>query len=161
MSDESKNLAKKLYSFAEQCVIREIGDVRDKSFSLVVGQFGASPFKKSSMDELRKEWSRLVPRPESALKVPEGQPFLLEMMSQTLEIFGDPDWMILTTDKESFATGVPVGFEKPLPRVPAVFPERTKQSKLDESEYMAMSKNFRRKTHVVWRRSSGRTRPWV
>ena len=129
MRSESKLLAKKLY--------------RDKSFRLAVGQFSESPFKKSSMDELRKEWSWLLPRPESALKVPEGQPFLLEMMSQTLEIFGDPDWMILTTDKESFATGVPVGFEKPLPRVPAVFPERSKHSKLDESELMAMPKNYR------------------
>ena len=116
----SKNLSKKLYSMMEQFVTREIGDVRDKSFGLAVGQFGESPFKRASMDELRKEWSRLLPRPESALKVPEGQPFLLEMMSQTLEIFGDPDWMILTTDRESFATGVPVGFEKPLPRVPCV-----------------------------------------
>ena len=65
--------------------------------------------------------------------IPEGQPFLLELMSQTLEIFGDPDWMILTTDKESFATGVPVGYGKPFPQVPAVFSERVKQSKLDES----------------------------
>ena len=95
------------------------------------------------MTKLRCEWSRLLPRPDSALVVPEGQPFLLEMMSQTLEIFGDPDWMILTTDKESFATGVPVGFDSPLPRVPMVFPERTKYNKLDESEFMAMPKNYR------------------
>ena len=46
-------------------------------------------------------------------------------------------------DKESLATGVPVGFERPLPRVLAVFPERTKQSKRDESEFMTMPKNYR------------------
>ncbi len=107
LREESKNLAKKLYYLVEQFVIREIGDVRGKSFRLAAGQPSESPFKEQSMGKLRQEWSRLLPRPDSALVVPEGQPFLLEMMSQTLEIFGDPDWMILTTDKEPFATGVP------------------------------------------------------
>ena len=77
LREELKILAKRLHSFVEQFVVREIGDVRDKSFRLAVGQFSESPFKKSSMDELRQEWSRLLPRPESALVVPEGQGNLL------------------------------------------------------------------------------------
>ena len=143
MRDEAKKLANDVYGLVEKFVVSEIGDVRDKSFRLAVGQFSESPFSEQALTKLRYEWSRLLPRPDSALVVPEGQPFLLEMMSQTLEIFGDPDWMILTTDKESFATGVPVGFDNPLPRVPMVFPERTKYNKLDESEFMAMPKNYR------------------
>ena len=143
LGSEAKALVQNIHSLVVQFVSKEIGDVRDKAFRLAVGQFTASPFSQGAMDELRQSWSRLLPRPQSAVVIPEGQPFLLELMSQTLEIFGDPDWMILTTDKESFATGVPVGYGRPLPRVPSVFPERTKQSKLDESEYMAVAKNYR------------------
>ena len=116
LRDEAKKLAKDVYELVERFVVSEIGDVRDKSFRLAVGQFSESPFSDQAMARLRREWSRLLPRPDSALVVPEGQPLLLEMMSQTLEIFGDPDWMILTADKESFATGVPVGFDNPLPK---------------------------------------------
>ena len=36
-----------------------------------------------------------------------------------------------------------MGYGKPLPRVPAVFPEKVKQSKLDESEYMSVAKNYK------------------
>ena len=143
LGSEAKALARNIHSLVVQFVSNEIGDVRDKAFRLAVGQFSASPFSQGAMEELRRCWARLLPRPQSAVEIPEGQPFLLELMSQTLEIFGDPDWMILTTDKESFATGVPVGYGKPLPRVPSVFPERVKQSKLDESEYMAVAKNYK------------------
>ena len=143
LGSEAKALARNIHSLVVQFVSNEIGDVRDKAFRLAVGQFSASPFSQGAMEELRRSWARLLPRPQSAVEIPEGQPFLLELMSQTLEIFGDPDWMILTTDKESFATGVPVGYGKPLPRVPSVFPERVKQSKLDESEYMSVAKNYK------------------
>ena len=143
LGSEAKALARNIHSLVVQFVSNEIGDVRDKAFRLAVGQFSASPFSQGAMEELRRSWARLLPRPQSAVEIPEGQPFLLELMSQTLEIFGDPDWMILTTDKESFSTGVPVGYGKPLPRVPSVFPERVKQSKLDESEYMSVAKNYK------------------
>ena len=143
LGSEAKALARNIHSLVVQFVSNEIGDVRDKAFRLAVGQFSASPFSQGAMEELRRSWARLLPRPQSAVEIPEGQPFLLELMSQTLEIFGDPDWTILTTDKESFSTGVPVGYGKPLPRVPSVFPERVKQSKLDESEYMSVAKNYK------------------
>eukprot|EP00434_Breviolum_minutum_P032700 symbB.v1.2.028918.t2/scaffold3103.1/size63517/1 len=143
LGGEAKALVRNIHSLVVQFVSNEIGDVRDKAFRLAVGQFSASPFSQGAMEELRRSWARLLPRPQSAVEIPEGQPFLLELMSQTLEIFGDPDWMILTTDKESFASGVPVGYDKPLPRVPSVFPERVKQSRLDESEYMSVAKNYK------------------
>ena len=143
LGSEARALVRNIHSLVVQFASSEIGDFRDKAFRLAVGQFSSSPFSQGAMDELRRSWARLLPRPQSAVEIPEGQPFLLELMSQTLEIFGDPDWMILTTDKESFATGVPVGYGKPLPRVPSVFPERVKQSKLDESEYMSVAKNYK------------------
>ena len=143
LGGEAKALVRNIHSLVVQFVSNEIGDVRDKAFKLAVGQFSASPFSQGAMEELRRSWARLLPRPQSAVEIPEGQPFLLELMSQTLEIFGDPDWMILTTDKESFASGVPVGYDKPLLRVPSVFPERVKQSRLDESEYMSVAKNYK------------------
>ena len=143
LGGEAKALVRNIHSLVVQFVSNEIGDVRDKAFRLAVGQFSASPFSQGAMEELRRSWARLLPRPQSAVEIPEGQPFLLELVSQTLEIFGDPDRMILTTDKESFASGVPVGYDKPLPRVPSVFPERVKQSRLDESEYMSVAKNYK------------------
>jgi hypothetical protein len=47
---------------------------------------------------------------------------------------GDPDWKGLTEDEDSYATGVPVGFDCQRPRTPAVFRRKTKWRKVDESE---------------------------
>ena len=55
----------------------------------------------------------------------------------------DPDYRVLVQDKESFATGVPVGLDEPLPRVPAVFPPKEKHRKLDDSDYTPFSENYK------------------
>lgn len=66
---------------------------------------------------------------------------MLPFVSHTLERMGDPDFKILNGTGESFANGVPVGFDKPLPRTPAVFPPKTKHRKLDDSEYNPWAEN--------------------
>ena len=63
-------------------------------------------------------------------------------MAQTLKIQGDPDSEILVASKDSFTTGVPVGYGEPIPPAPEVFRTRTKQSNLDASEYMEEARNF-------------------
>ena len=90
------------------------------AFKLATGKLAESPFCKEALDRLRKRWAALLPAPSGALQKAEGQPFLLDLMAQTLKIQGDPDFEILVASKDSFATGVPVGYEEPIPPAPAV-----------------------------------------
>ena len=94
------------------------------------------------MHELRAKWAALLPDPVDALRVDEGQPFLLRALSQYLKVFGDPDahWLIDETD--SFASGVCIGVDKPLPRSPQVFPVKTKHRKLDETDFCPIADNY-------------------
>ena len=55
---------------------------------------------------------------------------------------GDPDTAILVDCNDSFATGVPVGVEEPLPRTPMVFPPKERHRKLDESEFNPIAENY-------------------
>ena len=57
---------------------------------------------------------------EKLAAVAEGQPFLLTAIGETLRFTGDPDWRVFATSSESFATGVRIGCNQPLPRTPAV-----------------------------------------
>ena len=77
LGSEAKALARNIHSLVVQFVSNEIGDVRDKAFRLAVGQFSASPFSQGAMEELRRSWARLLPRPQSAVEIPEGQHFLV------------------------------------------------------------------------------------
>eukprot|EP00435_Cladocopium_sp_Y103_P034690 s2139_g9.t1 len=79
---------------------------------------------------------------QTATKRAEGQPFLWDLMAQT-KIQGDPDYEILVSHKDSFASGVPVGYEEPIPPAPEVFRLRTKQSNLDSSEYIEEVRNYK------------------
>ena len=77
------------------------------------------------------------------MEVAKGQPFFLSLAGQSLEILGDPDHAILTVGPESFAEGVPVGYDEPLPRTPEVFPPKEKVKPLDESEFMSFAQNYK------------------
>ena len=102
----------------------------------------ASPFSPETLAGLRHKWSRLLESPSQALVVDEGQPFLLRGLAQWLKRFGDPDYNILVDGEDSFATGVCVGVDKPLPRCPQVFPEKLKHRKLDETEFNPIAFNY-------------------
>ena len=136
-------LSTKLHKVVREFVLKNIPDLRKASFELAVGKTTQSPFSSAALAEVRRQWAELLPRPGKAMCRAEGQPFWLELLSQTLCNLGDPDWRVLTEEAESFAVGVPVGYDKPLPRVPAVFPPKEKFKKLDESEFLEDSKNYR------------------
>ena len=53
-------------------------------------------------------------------QIPNFQPFRLYLLATLAKELGDPDWRILCTATDSFASGVPVGTEG-LPRTPAVY----------------------------------------
>ena len=64
-------------------------------------------------------------------------------MAQTLRVQGDPDFEILVSKKDSYTTGVPVGYEEPIEPAPEVFRTRGKQSSLGASEYMEEARNYK------------------
>ena len=78
-----------------------------------------------------------------AMVVPERQPFLLGLVGQSLEAFGDPDYSVYMEGTDSFWNGVPVGYDEPLPRIPAVFPPKEKARPLDDSEFNNMACNYK------------------
>ena len=53
-----------------------------------------------------------------------------------------PDAHWLVDESDSFANGVCIGVDKPLPRSPQVFPLKTKHRKLDETEFAAIADNY-------------------
>ena len=140
--DSSKQLAIDAYNLLESVVVAELGDVRTMSFKLATGKLEASPFSKTALDGARKRLAKLVGAPESALLVDDGQPFFLRLLACWLRCYGDPDVSVLVDDQFSFASGVYVGEDMPLPRTPQVFPPKDKQKKLDESEFNPIAENY-------------------
>ena len=139
---EMNDFAEETYKLLEETVTSNIGDVRREAFRLATGNMKASPFSPETLAGLRHKWSRLLESPSQALVVDEGQPFLLRGLAQWLKRFGDPDYNILVDGEDSFATGVWVGVDKPLPRCPQVFPEKLKHRKLDETEFNPIAFNY-------------------
>ena len=90
------------------------------------------------MDSLREKWFALLPDSGKARRVPEGQPFWLFALSQSLRLMGDPDADIIIDNSpgSSFAEGVRVGHLEPLGPTPQVYRPREKEPSYDESEWM-------------------------
>ena len=143
LSMEAQQMGRKLKELLQEFVVSQIGDLRKEAFHLALGRLQGSPFSESALQKLRERWAQLLPSPSSAMELTEGQPFFLHLLAQTLEVMEDPDYQVLVQDRESFATGVPVGLDEPLPRVPAVFPPKEKHRKLDDSDYIPFSENYK------------------
>ena len=56
---------------------------------------------------------------------------------------------MLTVGPESFAEGLPVGYDEPLPRTPDVFPPKEKVKPLDESEFLSLAQNYKSVEEVL------------
>eukprot|EP00435_Cladocopium_sp_Y103_P046292 s717_g13.t1 len=141
-SDDMKKLALDTYNLLMATVRECIPDVRGAAFKLVTGKFESSPFSARALTELRGRWAGLLPDPTDALVVDEGQPFLLRGLAQWLRVFRDPDVDSLVDVEDSFASGVPLGVDSPLPRTPQVYPEKVKHRKLDESGFNPVADNY-------------------
>ncbi|CAE7363410.1 unnamed protein product, partial [Symbiodinium sp. CCMP2456] len=135
--------AEKLRGVLLEAVRTTIKDPRATAYALATGRMQASPFSREVVQRVRTQLANLLPDPEAALRMPPGQPFMLHLLSQSLEVLGDPDFKILDHGTESFAEGVPLGWDKPIPRTPQVFSQRTTFRKLDESEYDPSMLNYR------------------
>ena len=97
-------------------------------FTLACGKQLTNPFPDALLKEGVSFWSNCLHK-RTGLKTDEcitpGQPFRLFLLSAFLKEMGDPDYDCLTTGQHSYVQGVHLGVEAPLPRVPAVFEERT------------------------------------
>ena len=141
-TERMRKLAADTFSILLDTVNSCIPDVRAEAFKLATGRVAESPFPPRVLDNLRRRWSELLPDPQRALQVADGQPFLLHGLAQWLEVFEDPDVGSLVDEEDSFASGVPVGVLEPLPRTPQVFPPKLKHRKWDESEYNPVAMNY-------------------
>eukprot|EP00435_Cladocopium_sp_Y103_P018494 s3398_g4.t1 len=139
---EMLKLAGGTFEILSRAVSKHVVDVRQEAFKLVTGKIESSPFSAEVLNELRDEWTALLPDPADARVVDEGQPFLLRALSQWLKVYKDPDVHWLVDETDSFASGVYVGVGKPLPRSPQVFPLKTKHRKLDETEFAPIAENY-------------------
>ena len=74
--------------------------------------------------------------PTETLTTPtSGQPFFLHLAAELARCLGDPDCQILVRRKDSYSTGVPVGFRERLPRTPAVFERKTRWRRYEPEDY--------------------------
>ena len=137
-----KALAHSTYQLLCKTVAECLGDVRAEAFKLVTGKLKSSPFSSDAIGNLRKSWADLLSMPKEALVIDEGQPFLLRGVALWLKEFEDPDTDILVDSGDSYASGVWVGVDKPLPRCPQVFPPKVKHRKLDDTEFNPIDSNY-------------------
>ena len=143
MERGASELCASVRSSAEKYVLAAVPDVRELAFRLATGKVDASPFSLGVLEGFRSEWAALLQMPESALNVPEGQKFYLRLIAQTMAVIGDPDVDILVSADDSFASGVPVGYKERIKPTPGVFPPKVKQNRLDDSEYLEVTRNYR------------------
>ena len=116
---------------------RSFPDTIKLLLEIAVGRFDVSPFS----DQMLQEGRRLVMAAvgmerEAAERDPvPNQPFYLHLLSEVARVLGDPDWRVLVTSKESFATGVRVGFKSRLPRTPAVYDRKVRWRRYDAADF--------------------------
>ncbi|CAE7803084.1 unnamed protein product, partial [Symbiodinium sp. KB8] len=100
--------AEAIRELLHKTVRKAIKDPRATAFALATGRLKVSPFDDSTIQEVRSQIAAMLPDPAAAMEVPPGQPFMLHLLSQSLEMLGDPDFEILDHGSESFAEGVPL-----------------------------------------------------
>ena len=141
-SSEAKALLASIYSMLLQEVVSAVGDPRRVCYELVLGRLKSSPFPTKAVGRFRSAICALLGVNDSAMEVPQGQPFHLHLVARVLKVVGDPDSAILVDCNDSFATGVPIGVEEPLPRTQMVFPPKERHRKLDDSDFNPIAENY-------------------
>ena len=139
---EARALLTSIYSSLFRKVVSSIDDARRTCFELVLGRLKSSPFSAELVGRCREAIAASLGLTGVALEVPEGQPFHLHLVSRVLKAVGDPDASVLVDGENTFAAGVPVGVDEPLPRTPMVFPPKEKHRKLDESDFNPIAENY-------------------
>lgn len=138
-----QNLRNAIFQKVSTFITKKLGDLRLEAIKLGLGKIEKPPFTEAELPDLREQWAAILPSKPKALTVPERQPFLLGMESQSLELIGGPDLKVFMHGQDSLRTEVPAGFDEPLPRTPAVFPKKEKSHPLDKLDYQSVANNYK------------------
>ena len=96
-------MSSQLHALMFDFAVEQLGDLRLAGMKLALGKFTESPFKREALEGVK--WAQLSEVPASAMVMAEGQPFTPDLRAHTLKVLEDPDWEILTSVTDSFATG--------------------------------------------------------
>eukprot|EP00435_Cladocopium_sp_Y103_P065264 s836_g27.t1 len=116
-----------------------IKDTQRMFFALSLGKLERAPFTEEQMERLRRAWFAMLPAPEEAEKIPEGQPFFLHALAQTARKMGEEDSDVLDSGEDNYCDG---RYKYTFPRVPLVFRPKLKERQYDESEYRPENDNY-------------------
>ena len=114
------------------------GDLVKFACQLVQKKFDTCPFSQAQVDEGRKIIASIigVDHIKGVFDVADRQPSHLNLAAHLAQALGDPDWRILAAAKDSYTTGVPVGYRERLPRTPAVYERKTRWKKYEPDDYV-------------------------
>jgi len=142
-TSQQQKFCQDLAGILDRFCLRKLGDLAKATMQLALGRFQSSPFTAGDLDELRTEWFQLLPEPEKAGETPEGQPFFLGALAQSLRLMGDPDTDIIDNQVGSnFTEGVHLGHESPLGPTPQVYRPREKDPIYDETHWSLCMGNY-------------------
>ena len=128
----------------------KLGDLEKFVYKLTVKGSMDSPFDDTLIANGRRLWCEAV-TPDSdysvaeLMHIQEHQPFLLNLLGESLRLCGDPDHRIFsrsTARYGNFTTGVAVGLGVRLPRTPALYEPKTSHRQYDESDLVLDMRNY-------------------
>ncbi|OLQ11786.1 hypothetical protein AK812_SmicGene4399 [Symbiodinium microadriaticum] len=127
--------ARAMHRVLRDFIDRHVPDVRRTAMELALGRLKSSPFPPEVLEGLREEWfgcveAALGVRSSELREIPPNQPFCLHAISSTARLLEDPDWEAIACQKDSYVTGVAIGFDD----LPQVYEFKVKSRKLDDSE---------------------------
>ena len=147
LDQTAQGFAKAMHQVLRQFVDDTIRDPQQTVCALAVGRFKQSPFTKEDLDRLRQSWFGCIEvamgaKQQALGSVPESQPFYLHALALTARLLQDPDWGVIESVQDSYATGVSLGYDEPAPHIPQVYEPKGKSRKLDESEEEWLRQNY-------------------
>ena len=126
-------------------------------YRLATGKFSENPFSAEIVQKARDVWFKMLSE-ESELpleKIAERtdhQTFYLFALGETLRLIGDVDHEIFWRAKDSFVSGVPVGYKEIIPLIPDMYEEKQKWRKYDETLEVEGKDNYVSATEEILRK---------
>ena len=126
-------------------------------YKLATGKFPQNPFSEQTVKKARDAWFRRIAT-ESQLPIEkiaertENQTFFLFALGETLRLVGDADHEIFWRAKDSFVSGVPVGYKEIIPLIPEMYEEKQKWRKYDETLEVEEKENYVSATEDILRK---------